>query len=100
MKSSQNSQLNALNKDAQLASMAERIGQLEHQLDWFKRQLFGRKSEKQLFDNSHQKPLFGTPDGLQPAPEAQIEVKPHKRKSNTKHPTPNTQHPTQWQRGE
>jgi len=83
MKSSQNSQLDTLNKDALLASMAERIDQLEHQLDWFKRQLFGRKSEKQLLDNPLQKSLFGTPEVVQSAPAAQIEVKPHKRKSNT-----------------
>ena len=30
----------------------------EQQLDWFKRQLFGRKSEKQIIDNPAQSSLF------------------------------------------
>ena len=38
--------------------MAERVVALEQQLAWFKRQLFGRKSEKQVADNPFQQPLF------------------------------------------
>ncbi|WP_287078248.1 transposase [Halomonas sp.] len=34
----------------QLGAQAEAIRQLTHQLDWFKKQLFGPKSEKQVFD--------------------------------------------------
>ena len=54
--------------DAQrIAELEQTIGQLEgtveslnHQLDWFKRQLFGRKSEKrELEDNPHQPMLTG-----------------------------------------
>ncbi len=30
--------------------LEEHVAVLEQQLDWFKRQLFGRKSEKQLLD--------------------------------------------------
>ena len=54
--------------DAQrIAELEQTIGQLEgtveslnHQLDWFKRQLFGRKSEKrELEDNPHQPMLKG-----------------------------------------
>jgi len=34
--------------------LAQTNVQLQHQLDWFKRQLFGSKSEKRLVDNPHQ----------------------------------------------
>src|SRR5690606_41611409 len=40
---------NALQRK-QLDAQAESIRQLKHQLDWFKKQLFGPKSEKQVFD--------------------------------------------------
>jgi hypothetical protein len=52
-------------------------------LDWFKRQLFGRKPEKQLLDNPLQKSLFSTTNVVQPSREAAVEVKPNKRKPNT-----------------
>jgi hypothetical protein len=38
--------------------LSERVIVLEQQLDWFKRQLFGRKSEKQIIYNSAQSSLF------------------------------------------
>ena len=34
--------------------MEARISSLQQQVDWFKRQIFGRKSEKQIIDESHQ----------------------------------------------
>ncbi len=34
--------------------LKEQVAVLEVQLDWFKRQLFGRKSEKQLIDDIQQ----------------------------------------------
>ena len=63
-------------------SDAERIAELEqtvesltHQLDWFKRQLFGRKSEKREVEPNPHQPIL---DGFQPerptagpAPEAE-----------------------------
>lgn len=54
----------------------------EQQLDWFKRQLFGRKSEKQLINDAHQGQLFA-PSKIDTPPDETIDVKPHKRKSNT-----------------
>lgn len=67
-------------KDAQIAMMAERISALENQLNWFKRQLFGRKSEKVLPENPQQESLFdlSTPD---PKPAPSSEVKAHTRSS-------------------
>ena len=66
---------------AQVAEMAEQISVLTQQLDWFKRQIFGRKSEKQLIDTPHQPDLFG----FEKEPELPVpttEVKSHRRKSN------------------
>ena len=53
-------------KDKQLQDQEEKIHSLQHQLDWFKRQLFGQKSEKRDFsDHPYQMTiaaLFGDPD--------------------------------------
>jgi transposase len=51
----------SLSEDAKIAALTDEITQLKHQLDWFKRQLFGRKSEKVLPDDSGQNSLFDTP---------------------------------------
>lgn len=82
MKTRQISQLSAPEIDAKFAHQAAQIAALEHQLDWFKRQLFGRKSEKQLIDNPNQTPLFQTETPCEVEP-PKTEVKAHKRKSNT-----------------
>ena len=58
-----------------------RILVLEQQLDWFKRQLFGRKSEKQLLDHSLQGLLF-TADKKETLVDITTEIAAHKRKSN------------------
>ena len=71
-------------KDAQIAMMAERISVLENQLDWFKRQLFGRKSEKMLPDISQQGSLFDAPVSDDTAP-ASKPVKAHTRSSKKQH---------------
>ncbi len=44
-------------KDAQIAALSDEVAQLKHQLDWLKRQLFGRKSEKVLVDNCMFRPI-------------------------------------------
>ena len=55
---------------------------LKQQLDWFKRQLFGRKSEKQLLDElDAQGSLFATDKGVVSI-DTSTEIKAHKRKSN------------------
>jgi len=62
--------------------LKERVAVLEQQLDWFKRQLFGRKSEKQLLeDDSTQGSLFAT-DKKDTSVGASTEIKAHTRKSN------------------
>jgi transposase len=71
-------------KDAQIAMMAARISTLENQLDWFKRQLFGRKSEKMLPVNPQQDSLFDTPTPDTPEPEGKP-VKAHTRSSKKQH---------------
>lgn len=67
-------------KDAQIVAMSEEIAQLKHQLMWFKRQLFGRKSEKVWVDNPAQSSLFDesvSDDAVLP----QKPVKAHTRSS-------------------
>ena len=67
-------------KDAQIAMMAERISVLENQLDWFKRQLFGRKSEKVLPVSPEQNSLFDAPVPENAVPPSKP-VKAHTRSS-------------------
>jgi transposase len=50
---------NALLRE-QLSAQSEAIRQLKHQLDWFKKQLFGPKSEKQVVDLPEQGRLFSS----------------------------------------
>lgn len=54
------------NQEEKLKNKEEKIQSLQHQLDWFKRQLFGQKSEKKDFsDHPYQTTiaeLFGSPE--------------------------------------
>ena len=68
----------------QNAQMSEQIGALQQQLDWFKRQMFGRKSEKQIIDNPFQESLFGGTQKSAVLPE-KAEVKAHKRNNTKQH---------------
>ncbi len=61
---------NALQRE-QLDAQAEAIRQLKLQLDWFKKQLFGPKSEKQVYDIPEQDSLFTS--GEAPLPEKPAE---------------------------
>ena len=65
-------------KEQTIAALSDEVVVLKQQLDWFKRQLFGRKSEQQLIENPHQKPLF---EGQSPScpPTPATDVKAHKR---------------------
>ena len=38
--------------------LEDKVLSLEHQLEWFKRQLFGRKSEKRLLEDHPNQPLL------------------------------------------
>lgn len=58
MKESNISQLDNQEIEAAFAKQAEKIAELENQLSWLKRQLFGRKSEKQLIVDPQQASLF------------------------------------------
>lgn len=78
MKTSKISQL----EQTRIAELEAKNAYLQQQLDWFKRQLFGRKSEKQLIDNPHQT-TFLVNEVAAPAQPDTTEVKSHKRKSNT-----------------
>lgn len=59
-----------------LAESQAQTEQLHRQLDWFKRQLFGRKSEKVLIDSPDQGALFvlAKDDDLPPAPKNDIKA--------------------------
>jgi len=58
---------NALLRE-QLDAQSDAIRQLKHQLDWFKKQLFGPKSEKQVFDLPQQGHLFSSDQAVVSAP--------------------------------
>ena len=67
--------------------LAKKLEHSEHQLDWFKRQLFGQKSEKRFIDNPNQLG-FGT-EGFEDMPEQQEDNRPeqtisYKRKKGPK----------------
>ena len=65
-----------------IQALEERNAVLEQQLDWFKRQLFGRKSEKQLLEESNvQGSLFAT-DKKALSIDTTTDIKAHQRKSN------------------
>ena len=44
---------------AEVAALREQVTQLKHELEWFRKQLFGSKSEKRLEDCPDQLRLFG-----------------------------------------
>jgi transposase len=52
-------------------------------LKWFKRQLFGRKPEKQIIENPQQINLFEQCQTTASSPEKKTEINAHKRKSST-----------------
>jgi transposase len=84
------SQVTTEEHEATIGSLHEQIDQLTQQLDWFKRQLFGVKSEKRLdIDTSHQADLLSslgvTPPPLKKTPTERISYERRKkqREANT-----------------
>ena len=78
MKTSENSPL----KKDKIQTLEARNAVLEQQLDWFKRQLFGRKSEKQCLDDmANQGQLFATAK-KEVSEATSTDIKAHQRKSN------------------
>ena len=70
---------------AQRAMLTARIGELERQLDWFKRQLFGEKSERRHCDVPPEQMHLGEEIGEPtPAPPGEQEVPAHSRRKTTK----------------
>ena len=47
------------NATPEVAALQQKVVELEHQLEWFKNQLFGSKSEKRLEEHPDQLRLFG-----------------------------------------
>lgn len=72
--------MNSAELQQENAQLKVRIDTLTQQLDWFKRQLFGRKSEQQVLDNPYQQSLFEPCVAAQKT-EPATPVKAHKRSS-------------------
>jgi transposase len=65
-----------------IQALEERNAVLEQQLDWFKRQLFGRKSEKQLLEESSAQGSLFAADKKASSIDTTTDIKAHQRKSN------------------
>jgi len=71
--------------------LTERNDELQHQLDWFKRQLFGEKSERRLtLDESRQLSLGESLEAIEPLPAEETEVKGHARRKRLSGPGDST----------
>ena len=71
--------------------LTERNDELQHQLDWFKRQLFGEKSERRLtLDESRQLSLGESLEVAEPLPAEETEVKGHARRKRLSGPGDST----------
>ena len=68
--------------------LEDKVQSLEHQLDWFKRQLFGRKSEKRLLEDPPNQPLL---DGLVVRDAGEFSQRPKK-------PSPTREAEAAWRR--
>ena len=70
------------------ATLSDEVAALKHQLEWFKRQLFGQKSERRIVDPASKQMSFGEAmDPAQPAPgpaPAERRVQAHTRKVSPK----------------
>ena len=69
-------------QQAKIQALEENNLVLKQQLDWFKRQLFGRKSEKQLLDDASAQGSLFTTDKNTSSIDTTTDIKAHKRKSN------------------
>ncbi len=66
-----------------LRTQGAEIAQLKQQLDWFKRQVFGTKSEKRLDADSEQAALFNALVAANPADTSTtLDVPAHKRQKH------------------
>ena len=71
-------------------ALEERLREVEHQLEWFKRQLFGRKSEKRIVEETDQQQLFlGKFLDVDETPPPPTEtIKSYQRRQRRKQPLP------------
>jgi len=67
-------------------AVVQQVAALQHQLDWFRRQIFGQKSEKRLFDHPLQMSLGEIAEQDQPAPP---EITPQPRTTSVRKPRNN-----------
>ena len=75
----------AMSDREKVVVLEDKVLSLEHQLDWFKRQLFGRKSEKRLLEDPPNQPLLDgfiveTPASSSPNPQETITYTRAKRR--------------------
>ena len=76
-------------KDQQIQTQAKQIAALQRQIDWFQRQLFGRKSEKRLIENPQQAVLADLfPEPPPPVETPQVDVPAHTRRKKDHAGTP------------
>lgn len=69
-------------KDASINALTQQVASLQQQLDWFRRQLFGRKSERVVVPDPQQMVLGEVlPPADAPAPPAERPVAAHMRKA-------------------
>jgi len=70
------------NASEQIVTLTTQVDELQHQLDWFKRQLFGTRSDRRVIPENHRQLALG--ESLQPhddaAPVAETTVRTHSRK--------------------
>ena len=69
--------------EAAFAKKEQQIAELKNQLSWFKRQIFGRKSEKQIHVDPKQGALFEEEAAPVVEPDEGITIPSHKRRNKT-----------------
>ena len=74
------------NATSEVAVLQQKVVELEHQLEWFKKQLFGSKSEKRLEEHPDQLRLFGKKQA--PEPQEQPKQNNHLRTWQGQEATP------------
>lgn len=65
----------------QMSGMTQQFDEIKQQLEWFKRQVFDRKSEKQIVEQSEQGHLFQRQPPAEPTESACTKVQAHQRRS-------------------
>ena len=83
MKALNISQLPPHEIEAAFAKKEQQIAELKNQLSWFKRQIFGRKSEKQIHVDPKQGALFEEEAAPVVEPDEGITIPSHKRRNKT-----------------